>query len=244
VIQSSPVIGDDGTVYFGSADSLIYAISSSGELVWSYDAGSPIYGSPTLLPDEKLAIGTNDGRLLVLSSNGELVWFYQTDSSLIAPPLVTNNGMIYVGSTDGIIYGLVDPDLASQNLSKMTSGGIWPTFQGNNQRTGFQGDVVAVEDEQSTLPTDYSLSDNWPNPFNPGTTIKYSLPKQSNITLIIYNLMGQEIMRWNDQNVQPGYYQKTWNGTNKFGVPVGSGVYLYRLAAEEFVETRKMILIK
>ncbi|TFB10213.1 T9SS type A sorting domain-containing protein [Candidatus Marinimicrobia bacterium MT.SAG.2] len=243
-IQSSPVISGDGTVYFGSTDSLVYAISASGEFVWSYDAGSAVNGTPTTLPDGKLAIGTDDGRLIVLSSIGELVWYYQTGSSIIAPPLVTNKGMIYVGSTDGSIYGLVDADLASQNLSKMTSAGIWPTFQGNNQRTGFQGDVVAVEDEQATLPTEYSLSDNWPNPFNPKTTISYGLPQQSDVTLVIYNLMGQEIMRWDEQNVLPGYHQKTWNGTNKFGVSVGSGVYLYRLVAGNFVETRKMVFIK
>ena len=64
------------------------------------------------------------------------------------------------------------------------------------------------------------------------------------VTLIIYNIMGQEIMRWDEQNSQPGYYGKTWNGTNKFGVPVGTGVYLYRLVAGEYVETRKMVFLK
>ena len=101
-----------------------------------------------------------------------------------------------------------------------------------------------VEGEQSNLPTEYSLSDNWPNPFNPRTTISYALPRQSDVTLSIYNLMGQEIMRWDENDIPAGYYEQTWNGTNKFGVSVGSGVYLYRLVAGNFVETRKMVFIK
>ncbi|TFB12796.1 T9SS type A sorting domain-containing protein [Candidatus Marinimicrobia bacterium MT.SAG.4] len=97
---------------------------------------------------------------------------------------------------------------------------------------------------EGIIPEEYSLSNNYPNPFNPQTTISYGLPKQSDLTLIIYNLMGQEIMRWDEQNSQPGFYQKIWNGRNKFGVPVGSGVYFYRIIAGDFVQTRKMVLLK
>ena len=94
------------------------------------------------------------------------------------------------------------------------------------------------------LPIEYSLSNNFPNPFNPQTKISYGLPQQSDMTLIIYNLMGQEIMRWDEHSVQAGFYQKIWNGTNKFGVPLASGVYFYKLVAGDFVQTKKMILLK
>ena len=107
----------------------------------------------------------------------------------------------------------------------------------------FGGIRVSILDE-SQLPTTYTLSPAFPNPFNPRTTIRFGLPKQSNITLIIYNLQDQEIMRWDEQNVQAGYHSKDWNGTNKFRVPVSSGIYLYRLVAGDFVKTRKMILLK
>jgi len=238
-IKSSPVLDGDGNVYFGSADSLVYAISSSGELVWSYDSASPVNGSPTLLPDGKLAIGTDDGRLLVLSTIGELSWYYQTDSLIVAPPLVTNNGMIYVGSSDGSIYGLVDPGLAAQTLSKMTSSGIWPTFQGNNRRTGYQGDVVGVDSERSILPTEYSLSDNYPNPFNPETVIEYALPIRSDVSLIVYNLRGQEVANLINESISAGNHQVSWDASN-----VSSGIYFYRLQVGDFVQTRKMVLLK
>ena len=103
--------------------------------------------------------------------------------------------------------------------------------------------AVGIANE-GLIPQEYSLSDNYPNPFNPETTISYGLPEQSNLSLIIYNLMGQEIMRWGEQNSQAGFYQKIWNGRNKFGVPVGSGVYFYRIIAGDFVQTRKMVLLK
>ncbi|MCH7517318.1 MAG: T9SS type A sorting domain-containing protein, partial [Bacteroidetes bacterium] len=94
------------------------------------------------------------------------------------------------------------------------------------------------------LPKEYSLEHNYPNPWNAQTTISYSLPTQSSISLIIYNISGQEIMGEDEQDTPSGYHQKTWNGTNNFGVPVGSGVYLYRLIASDFAETKKMIFLK
>ncbi len=103
--------------------------------------------------------------------------------------------------------------------------------------------VVGIANE-GLIPQEYSLADNFPNPFNPQTTVSYGLPKQSNLSLIIYNLTGQEIMRWDEQNSLPGFYQKIWNGTNKFGVSAGSGVYFYRIIAGDFVQTKKMVLLK
>ena len=102
---------------------------------------------------------------------------------------------------------------------------------------------VGIENE-GLIPLEYSLANNYPNPFNPQTTISYGLPRQSDLTLIIYNIMGQEIMRWDEQNIPPGFYRKTWNGRNKFGVPVVSGVYFYRIQAGDFVKTKKMVLLK
>ena len=62
--------------------------------------------------------------------------------------------------------------------------------------------------------------------------------------LIVYNLIGQEVIRWDEGNADPGFYEKTWNGTNGFGNPVASGIYIYKLIASDFVQTRKMVLLK
>jgi len=104
--------------------------------------------------------------------------------------------------------------------------------------------IVGIEDEFAGIPEEYDLYQNYPNPFNPSTLIKYALPKSSNVSLVIYNLMGQEIMSWEESNVPPGYYEKIWNGTTRSGVLLSSGIYIYRITAGDFVRTRKMVLLK
>ena len=104
-------------------------------------------------------------------------------------------------------------------------------------------EVIGVDD-YDLIPVKYSLSNNYPNPFNPQTTIKYAIPIQTDISLVIYNLMGQEVIRWDEKSVPAGYYEKSWKGLTYSGIPVASGVYLYRLQAAEFVQTRKMLLLK
>ncbi|TFB08495.1 T9SS type A sorting domain-containing protein [Candidatus Marinimicrobia bacterium MT.SAG.3] len=101
-----------------------------------------------------------------------------------------------------------------------------------------------INDEVTGIPQEYELYQNYPNPFNASTVIKYALPKSSTVSLVIYNLMGQKIMRWDENNVTPGYYEKIWNGKTDAGIPVSSGIYVYRINAGDFVETRKMVLLK
>ena len=98
--------------------------------------------------------------------------------------------------------------------------------------------VIGVEDEHS-IPAEYTLSKNFPNPFNPRTTIKYAIPKSGEVSLIVYNLLGEEVTRLISENHQAGYHQVTWDASN-----MASGVYFYRLQAGDFVQTRKMVLLK
>jgi CSLREA domain-containing protein len=104
---------------------------------------------------------------------------------------------------------------------------------------------VPVEQEQpAALPASFQLLQNYPNPFNPTTTIRYTLPQQTNVTIAIYNVLGQEVTRLVD-GVQPqGYHETSWNGRNGNGLSVSSGIYFYRMKAGDFVEIKKMILMK
>ena len=97
----------------------------------------------------------------------------------------------------------------------------------------------------SSQPTAFSLQPNVPNPFNPSTAIVYEVQQQAHITLIIYNLIGQEVARLVDR-VQPvGRYNVVWNARNALGRPVSSGVYLYRLTTDTgHSESRRMTLLK
>ena len=103
---------------------------------------------------------------------------------------------------------------------------------------------VGIDDEFADIPVEFNLYQNYPNPFNPSTLIKYALPKSSTVSLVIYNLMGQEIRRWDESDAVPGYYEKIWNGTNQAGISVSSGIYIYRITTAEFIQTRKMVLLK
>jgi len=94
------------------------------------------------------------------------------------------------------------------------------------------------------LPQDFTLSQNYPNPWNPETRIKYGLPEQSDINLIIYNIMGRKIKEWNISNQNPGWHELVWNGTNNNGQSVSTGVYIYSLQAGDFIDTKKMVFMK
>ena len=95
------------------------------------------------------------------------------------------------------------------------------------------------------VPLEYSLSQNYPNPFNPSTNINYQLKELSSVSLEIFNIVGQKIKVLLDNLVQnPGQYRISWDGTNQIGNRVATGVYIYRLRANAFVSSKKMILLK
>ena len=97
---------------------------------------------------------------------------------------------------------------------------------------------------QAGVPTDFALHENYPNPFNPTTTLRFDLPELSDMTLTIYNMLGQKVKTFSMQSIPAGYHSVTWDATNDLGVQVGAGVYLYQLQTKDFVKTRKMVLLK
>jgi hypothetical protein len=111
------------------------------------------------------------------------------------------------------------------------------------------GKVIAISG-QSELPTAYDLSVNYPNPFNPTTTIEYALPDPSRVTLKVYNVLGQEVATLVNDVMDAGYQSVNWNASNNNGISLSSGVYIYRLQAtsiasgKEFMKVRKMLLLK
>lgn len=113
-----------------------------------------------------------------------------------------------------------------------------------------QAQMVAVDlrtdaVKATSTPSAFSLGANSPNPFNPATTISYEVPAQAHITLTVYNLLGQEVVRLVNTDQAPGRYSVVWNGTNAAGSIVASGVYLYRLTGSTgYSETKRMLLLK
>lgn len=102
----------------------------------------------------------------------------------------------------------------------------------------------AAETNGELLPKEYALKVNYPNPFNASTAIGYSLPRQAHIEISVYNLLGQKVRTLIDREQSAGNYQVIWDGTDKVGNEVASGVYFYRLETDNFAQTHKMILLK
>jgi len=87
---------------------------------------------------------------------------------------------------------------------------------------------------------DFRLQQNFPNPFNPTTTIEFNLPKTSEVTLKVFNILGEEVTTLVSDRLSAGSYSCEWSRTSG----IASGIYLYRLEAGDYIETRKMILMK
>jgi len=92
-------------------------------------------------------------------------------------------------------------------------------------------------------PYDYSFS-SYPNPFNPVSTIRYDLPQASDVSLVIYDFLGREVVRLVDGNTASGFHQVRWDGRDASGRQIPSGIYIARLVTPEYSESIKMVLLK
>lgn len=163
--------------------------------------------------------------------------------------------VVSVANAQDIILVRADDGSAPTNRSSLFNGTSWVNVQDpasgqlpvRNLRirvvvTSVSGLVSA--EQVGSLPEQYELSQNFPNPFNPSTTIRYSIPKTSRVKLTIFDVMGRELSTLVNDEHTPGTYQAIWDGKTAAGIPVASGVYFYRLEGEDFRMAQKMVLMK
>jgi hypothetical protein len=105
-------------------------------------------------------------------------------------------------------------------------------------------DPVSISLSNQSIPDDYTLLPNYPNPFNQSTTLCFSLPEDQLINLEIFDSNGKKILTLVNESKHAGFHQLSWDGLNKQGQPVGSGLYIYRIRAGSFTSSRKMLLLK
>ncbi|MCX6833427.1 MAG: T9SS type A sorting domain-containing protein, partial [candidate division Zixibacteria bacterium] len=98
--------------------------------------------------------------------------------------------------------------------------------------------------ESNSIPSGYSLDQNQPNPFNPSTLIRFAVPKAGDVQLQVLNILGQKVRTLVNEFRAVGTHEVQWDGRDDNGNAVSSGVYLYRIQAGNFVETKKMVLMK
>jgi hypothetical protein len=168
-----------------------------------------------------------------------------------AMPLDSGSGILAIMQFDieaDAAYGDVVIDstryLGAQSLE-------FSPLVGNSYTPYFTPGVVTIsentsvdDDARVALPTAYSLKQNYPNPFNPATEISFDLPRAGNVQLNVYNILGRKVNTLIDDYLTAGRHSVTFNGTADDGNPLASGIYLYRLITEEFVDSKKMTLMK
>jgi Leucine-rich repeat (LRR) protein len=220
-------------------------ISQLTNLVQIHLAGNNMSGS---IPAEIGSVQTLE--YLILHSNqfsGEIPHELFTLSNLEALDLAWNQ-----------LTGIIPDDICNLNIDwgGNCSGWYCFTIEGNQfcppypecieEYMGEQDttncEQVSIIDE--TLPITYKLNNAFPNPFNPVTTLRYDLPEQSMVNIIIYDMLGRHVKTLVNQTQDAGFKSVIWNATNDYGKPVSAGVYLYQIQAGEFVQTRKMVLLK
>jgi len=155
-----------------------------------------------------------------ISASGEALYLVSPDTGIV----------------DEVTFGAQTADISTGRYPNGTGDFIQmsPTYAATN----ING-ITGVKNENNTNPTKYALKPNYPNPFNPSTTIEFSLPKSEFVTLKIYNLLGQEVTTLVSDNLAPGVYKYTWEAGS-----LASGVYMYNIQAGAYQQVRKMIYMK
>ena len=155
--------------------------------------------------------------------------------------LVLGNGLIGGESVSG--RGL----LAELDF-RLLGGSTKATFnlsEGYVASSGSEVRAVAQLNSAHLMPRQFALYANFPNPFNPSTSLEYALPEPTEVELAIYDVLGQKVQTLVAQQLQSaGYYRLTWDGSDAKGHTVSSGIYFYRLTTQNFTQTRKMLLLK
>jgi hypothetical protein len=139
------------------------------------------------------------------------------------------------GNTDQNVW--VTDEAARQSLAGMISDILDILQRPQSLAKGAKGNVLEG-DAPEGIPTEYGLAQNYPNPFNPSTTIAYQLPSASHVELKVYNMLGEEVATLVSQDQSPGHYRVTWQPN------LPSGVYVYRIQAGEFTQSRKLLLVR
>jgi hypothetical protein len=148
---------------------------------------------------------------------------------------------MYNGATGAVIHG----DTITLHFIDGQRGDRDITANGSITEPGAPGiPPTGINPNSDILPNQFQLFQNYPNPFNPSTTIRYALPRVQDVEITIFNILGQKVRTFNLGRQLPGIYQIIWDGKNSQGHPVGTGMYIYRMKAGDFVRVKKMILLK
>jgi hypothetical protein len=204
-------------------------------------------------------IVVKDGFLYAISSDYD--WFYLplTPSWMSATRrLSIKDSLAYVTcGTSGLkIVSIADPHNPYVVTSYNTPGFAYDVFLVDDHiyladkyslmvlESHFESSEVKEFADEENIPLSYSLCQNYPNPFNPETNIEFTIPKSEQVKIEIFNILGQKVRTLVDEYLKAGHKVVNWNGKDDSDKYVSSGIYLYRIEASEFLQTKKMVLLR
>ena len=253
-VKGSVVVGDlDGNgsaeIVFANANGDLYVTDTGGNDLANFpmNLGTSTEATPILANMDNsgsvdIVIGDNNGYLHSIGLNG-----IETANFPIPLGSAINTSAAF-GDADGDgDLEIVVPNQSSYVLidyKNATSNRIWECFKKNTARTGIASQPTTTVPNNEVPVFSTQLGKNYPNPFNPSTTISFSLEKAGNARLDIYNVKGQLIKTLLNKSVAQGYHTISWNGTDNEGQNVSSGLYLYKLTTDNFSSMKKMIMVK
>jgi hypothetical protein len=255
VQQLASDINDDGIVL--TVADLIYLIRiiTGDEQPFPPGTGT---GSPKVSPYANSVDVTNDvsnGAVTVRTNSsvdiGAALLVFRFDGTVGAPVLANNSGLqIRSNAANGELRVLVSQTVEAAG-SRLTAGSnslVTIPVNGNielveSQFSDANGGLLSVNAASASIPTEYALLQNYPNPFNAGTVIPFTLTKESEYTVSIYNVAGQVVRTFTGMGAV-GTNRLEWNGRTVGGDEAATGMYFYRVTTPEFTSTKKMVLIK
>lgn len=210
--------------------------------------GSGQYPHPTVWDNGGLQVTVQDTAHVAGVKNVDSVLFGGTrkDNGL-APGALEKQIMIHftpktggticidstkIGPAGDFVFSNIDGSTFVPEFLLPEGGKCWPII------------AADADGDNGSMPLTYSLAQNYPNPFNPATKMAYSLAKKSNVKLVIYNVLGQNVKTLVDGEQEADEYEVIWNGDDQEGRAVASGIYFYKLVTDEFVATKKMMLMR
>jgi hypothetical protein len=205
---------------------------------------TPGYSVDNLAPCMPLALG---GEVAYSPSGLELTWSPGSEPDLGGYRIYRDIGLSFIPGPGNILETTCDTLFFD---SGWFSGAGYcykvsaVDVHGNESEYAVLTDEQITGDEPIPVPDATFLAQNFPNPFNPRTTISFGLKEKSNVSLKIYDTAGRLVTSLVDDSLPAGEYLVDWNGLDKGGKPVASGVFLYKLVAGKFVRTRKMVLLR
>ena len=172
--------------------------------------------------------------ILILIALASVLPFQQPVVAQIVVPnsVFGNGGDVLSDSQYRIVGTLGQPFIGvAQNSANANNIGFWYLVTHEL--------ATSVEQIPSSVPKEFRLEQNYPNPFNPTTIIQFGLPQRSNVTLKLYDILGRQVATLVDEELEPGVHKVNFDAED-----LASGVYFYRIQAEAFVRTKKLMLLR